>query len=144
MLQKFLRIWIIDFQNSKSIARIPPRLQINFLAFRNMIFPRWQMYMNWIFHRKPFYVSFFLRYAQFAGYDFKNKATATRFVACREATRIALGSGFFQSNPHANAQNNGLMKFAILPTIGVCAGAGTMLLYSQDYSDRQTRLEKQH
>jgi len=84
------------------------------------------------------------QYAQFAGYDFKNKATADRFVACREAARIALGSGFFQSNPHANTQNNGLMKFAILPTIGVCAGAGTMLLYSQDYSDRQTRLEKQH
>jgi len=36
----------------------------------------------------------------------------------------------------------GLAMFAILPTIGVCAGAGTMMLYSQD-PDQQTRLAKE-
>jgi len=86
------------------------------------------------------------QYALFAGYDFNRQATAENIVACRETDRVPLGSGYFQANPRSRMQGNsgGLLKFAILPTIGVCAACSTMLLYSQDYSDRQTRLEKEH
>jgi len=84
------------------------------------------------------------QYAEFAGFDFTRNEVAENYVACIERERVSLGSGFFQYNPHREKilAKGGLAMFAILPTIGVCAGAGTMMLYSQD-SDQQTRLAKE-
>merc|ERR1719450_202820 len=84
------------------------------------------------------------QYAEFAGFDFTRNEVAENYVACIERERVSLGSGFFQYDPHREKilAKGGLAKFAILPTIGVCAGAGTMMFYSQD-SDQQTRLAKE-